>query len=174
MSLPVELIDQIILFTENFELSAQLGNKWVCKKLYNPDIHNWISACKTGNLTIVTWLHINEKEGCTSKCLDDAAYNGHFDVVKFLHRYRKEGCTIRAMDLAAYNGHFEIVKYLDKNRSEGCHSNTHRECEKGHCLIAEWLYKNRNEGFSSHTDYFKSKNKDIDIVELLSKIKLKN
>ena len=72
-------------------------------------------AARNGHLEVVTWLHQNRKEGCTTWAMDFAAANGHLEVLKWLYQNRKEGCTEDAMEFAKENGHFEIVKWLCQN-----------------------------------------------------------
>uniref|UniRef100_K3W8V4 Ankyrin repeat protein n=1 Tax=Globisporangium ultimum (strain ATCC 200006 / CBS 805.95 / DAOM BR144) TaxID=431595 RepID=K3W8V4_GLOUD len=57
-----------------------------------------------GHLKIVSFLHENRTEDCTTQAMDCAARRGHLDVVMFLHENRNKGCTIVVMDLAAANG----------------------------------------------------------------------
>jgi len=64
-----------------------------------------------GHLEIVQWLHANRIEGCTTKTMDDAAFNGDLEVVKWLPRNCSEACTTSAMNDAAISSHV--------NRSEG-------------------------------------------------------
>lgn len=67
---------------------------------------------------VVTFLHENRGEGCTTAAVDNAASGGHLELLKFLCRNRVEGGTVYAMVLAAWHGHLEVVKWLHENREE--------------------------------------------------------
>ncbi len=43
--------------------------------------------------------------------MDFAAHNGHLEVLTWLHENRNEGCTTNAMNWAAEHGHLEVVKW---------------------------------------------------------------
>ena len=60
-------------------------------------------AARNGSLECLEYLS-EMGACCTTDAMDDASSNGHLDIVKWLHINRKEGCTTKAMDEAALRG----------------------------------------------------------------------
>lgn len=79
-----------------------------------------VPPCRSHGLLkqIVTFLHENRREGCTTGAVDNAASGGHLGLLKFLCLNRAEGGTVYAMVLAAWHGHLEVVKWFHENREE--------------------------------------------------------
>ncbi|KAJ3101948.1 hypothetical protein HDU97_000924 [Phlyctochytrium planicorne] len=78
-------------------------------------------AAQQGCLDILTFLHENRQEGCTTYSIQEAAANGHFKVVKYLHEKVKPKWTKDTLVGAACYGRFDIIKLLleDAKNMEG-------------------------------------------------------
>jgi hypothetical protein len=139
MKLPYELIDFIILQTDNinlvlkfekilsrsskqfllrnasFDKEAENGNLKMLKLLYSIGIIGTTltmnSASYSGHLEVVKFLHSIGIIG-TSWAMNLASIYGHLEVVKFLHSIGITG-TYSAMDLASIYGHLEVAKFLE-------------------------------------------------------------
>ena len=134
MLLPTEIVDMILIYTNDISIAIKLNNIHVIKKIFNSKIHTWYWACENNKVDLIKLLHtkgfsIYKETGNTEILkffynynftynienelypIDIAAKNGHLEVVKYLHCVGKYGdkCTI---NLAAKNGHLEVVKYL--------------------------------------------------------------
>jgi hypothetical protein len=138
MKLPYELIDFIILQTDNinlvfkfekilsrsskkfllrkvsFDKEAENGNLKMLKLLYSIGITgeseaiNWAAA--RGHLEVVKFLCSIGAPG-TKYVMYYAAGCGHLEIVKFLHSIGIPG-TYNAMENASQGGFLEVVKFL--------------------------------------------------------------
>lgn len=109
VNLPYEIIDYILIYTNDVDLCIQLKRFYPLIKLnYTID-----KASKNGHLDVVKYLHSINKD-CTVDAMDFASKNGHLDVVKYLHSINKD-CTVEAVNWASMNGHLDVVKYLNRN-----------------------------------------------------------
>lgn len=98
-------------------------------------------AATNGHLNVVSWLHDNSDQTCTTAAMNGAANNNHLNAVRFLHKNRAEGCTADALDGAASNGHIEIVRFLLDHRTEGCTSvGADAAATNGHLEVARLLH----------------------------------
>ena len=96
MRLPIELVEEIVLFTgfvKVVEIFPKIAH-YVYRKKYNL---KW--AVINGDLEIVKWLYHNRKEGCTTDVMIWAVEYGHLEILKWLHTNCTEGCTKWVMDL---------------------------------------------------------------------------
>jgi len=135
MLLPTEIVDMILIYTNDISLAIKLTNIHVIKKIFNSKIHTWYWACENNKLDMIKLLHtkgfsIYKKTGNTEILkifykiqnytynienelypIDIAVKNGHLEVVKYLHGIGKD-CDKGTINLAAKNGHLKVVKYL--------------------------------------------------------------
>ena len=119
--LPIELIDQIISYTDNIELIYEFGSKYIHSKL-------WDLAAKDGNIDIIKYLHKNDIKGCTSYTFDYAVENNNLKIIKYLHKNINDvECTIRSMLYA------QEITY----KENGSDSNIMDYSE-----MEEWVHKN--------------------------------
>ena len=56
MTLPQELVDQILINRGDIILAIQLKNNYVAKKIYNAKKHTLLWASREGHLELIKWL----------------------------------------------------------------------------------------------------------------------
>ncbi|EFA75795.1 hypothetical protein PPL_10850 [Heterostelium album PN500] len=70
--------------------------------------------CKKRDLAIIKYL-LDNGAVATSDTMDNAC---RFDIISFLHYNRTEGCTSRAMNYAINRDDIQVIKFLEQNRTE--------------------------------------------------------
>ena len=111
--LPNELIDKILLYTNDIHLAITLKRTYVIKKLFNPKIHTWENASSNGHLDIIKWargngLCVRPKD--MSIC-DNAIKGNHFEIFEWI---KKNGfaCNHITCKYAARTSNLKLLIYL--------------------------------------------------------------
>ena len=57
MLLPTEIIDMILIYTNDISIAIKLNNIHVIKKIFNSKIHTWYWGCENNKLDLIKLLH---------------------------------------------------------------------------------------------------------------------
>lgn len=117
MNLPNEIIELILCYIGDLNLSVSLKMDNCSKKIYNPNIHTINNYASTGNLNVIKWLYKfnlykNENNKYAMNC---AIKSGHFDILKWLYKNNINCCTKYSLGIACSKGYFDMVKWIHKN-----------------------------------------------------------
>jgi hypothetical protein len=162
---PSEIIDKIILYTENVNLIVNFCTDYMIDKFYNqnPNKFTWKNACKNGYLSIVKNLHKTELKKYTTD-----------NVIKHIHEYNRAfnwlskhnyynilsditnlrpGTTFKwlkndesrlpyvAMDLAVQKNHLDVVKYMYDNGYKCSDLSIDTAVRKNHLNMVKLLHE---------------------------------
>lgn len=83
-TLPLELIEKILLFTDLNTVIAT-GNKYYIEKMYNKN--SWIWAAQNNKLDTIIWLHFNKKSDFDKKIINILDKNNYLKIKKFIDKY---------------------------------------------------------------------------------------
>ena len=181
LELPGELLIGIVALCDAFtlmmlectckSLRAEVAARMVGKVRETPKPKLWMSACESGRLEVLKYLHESGTPGGGSHgylIMDLAARKGHLDVLRWQHANRQEGCSKDAMNCAAGNGHLDVVQWLHENRGEGCTTSAmDHAAHNGHLVVVKWLHENRREGCSTWAMDYAARNGHLNVVKWL-------
>jgi ankyrin repeat protein len=198
--LPYEIIDEILLFTQDILVTIALGRFEILSKMFT-GIRPLSWAIQNGHVKYLEYLcryrnvqidrdfrvscriaikrnHLKVLEFCHSRLggittlglVDYAAGLGNLDIIEYLHSIGSR-VTTKAMDKAAGDGHLKVVKWLHENRLEGCSKEAMDSAAlNGHLDVLSWLHQNRNEGFSTKAMYGAVLYGHLEVVKFLFEI----
>ncbi|OQS01236.1 ankyrin repeat-containing protein [Achlya hypogyna] len=95
-------------------------------------------AAMNGYLDVVKWMHgLPDGPGCTTRAMMDGAVAlGHVNVVSFMHENQSEGCTTGALHDAICSGHAAVVDYVLSKGVQILAEPTVRSAEMRYCQQA--------------------------------------